>query len=67
MVNFGALAAEIGLPVWGTPANFKGVFRVPKVRENWKRSVNLSDHGKSGKMQKWLESQGKKTIYKYCT
>jgi len=29
MVNFGALAAEIGLPVWGTPANFKGVFRVP--------------------------------------
>jgi len=22
MVNFGPLAAEIGLPVWGTPANF---------------------------------------------
>jgi len=22
MVNFGLLAAEIGLPVWGTPANF---------------------------------------------
>ena len=27
MVNFGSLAAEIGLPVWGTPANFNG-FRV---------------------------------------
>jgi len=27
MVNFGAIAAEIGLPVWGTPANFNG-FRV---------------------------------------
>jgi len=27
MVNFGPLAAEIGLPVWGTPANFSG-FRV---------------------------------------
>jgi len=27
MVNFGLLAAEIGLPVWGTPANFNG-FRV---------------------------------------
>jgi len=27
MVNFGPLAAEIGLVVWGTPANFKG-FRV---------------------------------------
>jgi len=27
MVNFGPLSAEIGLPVWGTPANFKG-FRV---------------------------------------
>jgi len=27
MVNFDALAAEIGLPVWGTPENFNG-FRV---------------------------------------
>jgi len=27
MVNFGLLAAEIGLVVWGTPANFNG-FRV---------------------------------------
>jgi len=27
MVNFGPLAAEIGLPVWGTTANFNG-FRV---------------------------------------
>jgi len=27
MVNFGPLAAETGLPVWGTPANFK-CFRV---------------------------------------
>jgi len=24
MVNFGPLAADIGLPVWGTPANFNG-------------------------------------------
>jgi len=24
MANFGPLAAEIGLPVWGTPANFNG-------------------------------------------
>jgi len=24
MVNFDPLAAEIGLPVWGTPANFNG-------------------------------------------
>jgi len=24
MVNFGPLAAEIGLPLWGTPANFNG-------------------------------------------
>jgi len=27
MVNFAPLTAEIGLPVWGTPANFNG-FRV---------------------------------------
>jgi len=25
MVNFGLLAAEIGLPVWGTPANFNSL------------------------------------------
>jgi len=30
MVNFGSLTAEIGLPVWGTPANFNG-FRVLAV------------------------------------
>jgi len=24
IVNFGLLAAEISLPVWGTPANFSG-------------------------------------------
>jgi len=24
IVNFSSLAAEIGLPVWGTPANFNG-------------------------------------------
>jgi len=27
MVNFGPLAAEIDLPVWGTPVNFNG-FRI---------------------------------------
>jgi len=27
MVNFGPLAAEIGLVVWGTPANLNGVSR----------------------------------------
>ena len=30
MANFGPLTAEIGLPVWGTPANFSG-FRVLAV------------------------------------
>ena len=25
MVNFGLLATEIGLPVWGTPPNFNGL------------------------------------------
>jgi len=25
MVNFGLLAAEISLPVWGTPPNFNGL------------------------------------------
>jgi len=28
MANFGPLTAEIRWPVWGTPANFKGVWRL---------------------------------------
>jgi len=34
MVNFGILAAEIGLRVWGTPANF-----------NWFRVLAALLHG----------------------
>jgi len=34
MVNFGLLAAEIGLQVWGTPANF-----------NWFRVLAALLHG----------------------
>ena len=31
MVNCGPLAAEIGLPVWGTPANFNGFRILPSL------------------------------------
>jgi len=31
MANFGPLAAEIGLPVWGTPANFNGFRVLPEL------------------------------------
>ena len=31
MVNFGPLAAEIGLVVWGTPANFNGFSRLGSI------------------------------------
>jgi len=31
MVNFGLLAAEIGLPVWGTPANFNCISHLGSV------------------------------------
>ena len=31
MVNIGPLTAEIGLPVWGTPANFNGISRLGSV------------------------------------
>jgi len=31
IVNFGPLAAEIGLPVWGTPANFNGFHDLPAL------------------------------------
>jgi len=41
MVNFGPLAAEIGLPVWGTPANFNG-FRVLVERLHGSQVVGVS-------------------------
>jgi len=41
MVNFGQLAAEIGLPVWGTPANFN-VFRVLAALLHGSQVVSVS-------------------------
>jgi len=41
MVNFGPLAAEIGLPVWGTPANFNG-FRVLASLLHQRRSTDVN-------------------------
>jgi len=33
MANFGPLTAEIGLPDWGTPANFKRFRVLPSLRQ----------------------------------
>jgi len=41
MVNFGLLAAEIGIPVWGTPANFNG-FRVMAALLHGSQVVSVS-------------------------
>jgi len=41
IVNFGPLAAEIGLPVWGTPANFNG-FRVLAALVHGSQVVSVS-------------------------
>jgi len=41
MVNVCPLAAEIGLPVWGTPANFKG-FRVLAALLHGSQVVSVS-------------------------
>jgi len=41
MVNFGPLAAEIGLPVWGTPPNFNG-FRVLAALLHGSQVVSVS-------------------------
>jgi len=41
MVNFGPLAAEISLPVWGTPANFNG-FRVLAALLHGSQIVGIS-------------------------
>jgi len=41
MVNFSPLADEIGLPVWGTPANFNG-FRVLAALLHGSQVVSVS-------------------------
>jgi len=41
MVNIDPLAAEIGLPVWGTPANFNG-FRVLAALLHGTSAVGIS-------------------------
>jgi len=41
MVNFDPQAAEIGLPVWGTPANFNG-FRVLAALLHGSQAVGVS-------------------------
>jgi len=41
MVNFGLRAAEICLPVWGTPPNFNGL-RVPAALLHGSKVVSVS-------------------------
>jgi len=41
MVNFGPLAAEIGLQVWGSPANFNG-FRILAALLHGSQVVSVS-------------------------
>jgi len=55
IVNFGPLAAEIGLPVWGTPANFNG-FRVLAALLHGSQVVSISQtlwHSTEGATYVW--------------
>jgi len=50
MANFGPLTAEIGLPVWGTPANFKRFCVLPSLRQQHRSpeaNQTLHDHWSS--------------------
>jgi len=49
MVNYGPLAAEIGWPVWGTPANFNG-FRVLTALLHGSQVVSVSHT-----LRRWTE------------
>jgi len=49
MVNFGPLAAEISLVVWGTPANFNG-FRVLAALLHGSQVVGVSQT-----LRRWIE------------
>jgi len=57
VANFGQLTAEIGLPVWGTPANFNG-FRVLPLLLHRRRSPeanqSLHDVWKSPAMARYI-------------
>jgi len=57
MVNFGPLAADIGLPVWGTPTNFNGFCvlaallhgsQVVSVSQTLRRWTEGSTYGRQG-------------------
>jgi len=49
MVNFGLLAAEIGLVVWDTPANFNG-FRILAALLHGSQVVGISQT-----LRRWTE------------
>ena len=49
MVNFGLLAAEIGVPLWGTPANLNG-FRVLAALLHHSQVVGVSQT-----LQRWTD------------
>ena len=45
MVNFGPLAAEISLPVWGTPPNFNGFHMLASLlHQRCSTEVNQTSH-----------------------
>jgi len=48
-VSFGPLAADIGLPVWGTPVNFNG-FRVLAALVHGSQVVGVSQT-----LRRWTE------------
>jgi len=59
MVNFSPLAAETGLPVWGTPANFNG-FRVLPSLLHRRRSTEVNQN-----LQMFGRLMGWYTIYTF--
>jgi len=50
MVNFGLLAAEIGLPVWGTPYKFQRPSRLGSVTARQSSIVSVSQT-----LRRWTE------------
>jgi len=55
-VNFSPLAAEIGLPVWGTPANFNGFRDLAALLHGSQVIVSVSQtlrHGTEGATYVW--------------
>ena len=67
MVNFDALAAEIGSGVWGTPANSNGISPYSSYYYKYNFIRHIDSHRKQKKTRMWsiAQSDGRPAEYRW--